>query len=438
MSRLAVIADDLTGANDTAVQFAKKNMSSYVKLNIDKLEDNDSDVLIIDSDSRDLSAEQAYKKVKNISEKIYKQNISCVYKKIDSTLRGNIGAEIKAVADVFLPEIVIVAPAYPSNGRITVGGYHLLDGMLLEYTEIAHAPKTPVDKSYIPCIIRQQVDRKIGVLELKTINKGLAEVRTQIKKFIKQETNWIVCDAAKESDLQLVTEAIKEYQNILWVGSAGLAGYLNDFYNWIGTAHIDIAERSGSVLIVAGSISHITQRQIKYLMANKNIKTIKVDIAQIFIDKKQEEIKLVQLMNKYMSCKMDVLLTAATDDTDVAKAAWLGKQYDVSLKEVSEKTACFIAEITAKLNLEQLAGMVLTGGDTAVHICRAINADAIQIINEIDTGVPLGILYGENIEPIFVVTKAGAFGKGDIFVQAIDAIRNGGHKQKAQVERMIK
>lgn len=45
-------------------------------------------------------------------------------KKIDSTLRGNLGAEIKAVDDVFNPDIVIIAPAYPANQRVTIGGYH--------------------------------------------------------------------------------------------------------------------------------------------------------------------------------------------------------------------------------------------------------------------------------------------------------------------------
>lgn len=76
--------------------------------------------------------------------KISRYNIKCVYKKIDSTLRGNLGAEIKAVADVFKPDIVIIAPAYPANQRITIGGYHLLEGKPIELTEIANAPKTPV------------------------------------------------------------------------------------------------------------------------------------------------------------------------------------------------------------------------------------------------------------------------------------------------------
>ena len=154
MIKLAVIADDLTGANDTALQFAKRNIKSSVEINFMKMEDvEDKEVIVVDTDSRDLDKELSYKKVKDICEKISKYDIKCIYKKIDSTLRGNLGAEIKAVDDVFNPDIVIIAPAYPANQRVTIGGYHLLEGKPIELTEIANAPKTPVKKSYLPSIL---------------------------------------------------------------------------------------------------------------------------------------------------------------------------------------------------------------------------------------------------------------------------------------------
>lgn len=145
MIKLAVIADDLTGANDTALQFAKRNIKSSVEINFMQMADvKDKEVIVVDTDSRDLDEDLSYKRVKDICEEMSRYNIKCAYKKIDSTLRGNLGAEIKAVDDVFKPDIVIIAPAYPANQRITIGGYHLLEGKPIELTEIANAPKTPV------------------------------------------------------------------------------------------------------------------------------------------------------------------------------------------------------------------------------------------------------------------------------------------------------
>ena len=98
MIKLAAIADDLTGANDTALQFAKRNIKSCVKINFANDDfTQDKDVIVIDSDSRDLNANEAYEKVHDICSAIKQYDIRCIYKKIDSTLRGNIGAEIKAV-----------------------------------------------------------------------------------------------------------------------------------------------------------------------------------------------------------------------------------------------------------------------------------------------------------------------------------------------------
>ncbi|WP_196607485.1 four-carbon acid sugar kinase family protein [Pectinatus frisingensis] len=424
MTKLAVIADDLTGANDTAVQFAKRQMRSYVKLDISKINGNEeADVLVIDSDSRDLKPEEAYIKVKTICIRIAEQGISCIYKKIDSTMRGNVGIEIRAAADILKPEIIIIAPAYPENNRITIGGYHLLNGVPLEYTEMAHTPKTPINNSYIPDILQQQVNEKIGLVELKNINKGKKCVREKINKFTRKNIKWIVCDAARQSDFIQLMAALQIYKNILWVGSAGLAEHLNDFYGWQGNNDTAALRKKGPVLIVAGSVSHITQEQIKYVADCRNIKIIKLEISSILEEQKKEKEKMVKILQDLIMNQEDILVTTAIDDKDVKKALRIGNRYGLKAKNVSECIACFLADVVAGLELQKLAGMILTGGDTAVHICRAIGADAIEIIREIDSGVPLGKLCGE-FAGMLVVTKAGAFGSQEVFVRAIDAIRD--------------
>lgn len=425
MIKLAAIADDLTGANDTALQFAKRNMKSCVKINFvaDDFE-TDKDVIVIDSDSRDLAVQEAYTKVKNICEAIKKYKARCIYKKIDSTLRGNIGAEIKAVDDVFKPELVIIAPAYPINRRITVGGYHLLDGIPLELTEIANSPKTPVKESYIPNILKQQAaDKKVGVLDFLTVKKDSEAVKAKLDEFLNKGINWIVCDIVEEKNFMTVMDAVKSFKNILWVGSAGMADYITYFYNWIGEEKFMQRYRSGPVLICAGSVSHTTQEQIQTVLEYEDINFLKIDIPKILEDEQYITVYIDRLKTLAKQDKNILIVTALNDD-DVKEAIEAGRKYNLSGKQVSERIATIMAQIVGGLDLHNLAGMVLTGGDIAVHICKSIGADSIEIISEIDTAIPLGYIQGKNIDKLFVVTKAGAFGKPDAFIKSIKAIKN--------------
>ena len=425
MIKLVAIADDLTGANDTALQFAKKNIKSCVKIKFEESSfQEDKDVIVIDSDSRDLSAIEAYDKVKSICELIKEYPIKCIYKKIDSTLRGNIGAEIKAIDDVFNPQLVLIAPAYPINQRITIGGYHLLDGLPLELTEIANAPKTPVKESYIPDILSEQVkDKNFAILDYLTIKKGVEAVKQKLNNFINKNVNWIICDSVEDNNFISIMDAVKDFKKILWVGSAGLADYITYFYNWKGTNILMKKARNGSTLICAGSISHVTQNQVQMLLNEGNITLIKIDIPQILLNENSIN-KYIESIQKLIYDKRDVLIVTAQNDNDVKLAITVGKKYNLSTKEVSELIAKVMAKLVNNIDLSMISGLVLTGGDIAVHICKAIGIDSIEIIDEVDVAIPLGYAQGKEIDKLFIVTKAGAFGKPDAFIKSVKAIKN--------------
>ncbi len=425
MIKLAAIADDLTGANDTALQFAKRNIKSCVKIKFTADDFNeDKDVIVIDSDSRDLDAQSAYDKVYEICTTIKKYDVRCIYKKIDSTLRGNIGAEIKAVDDVFKPNLVIIAPAYPINERITIGGYQLMHGIPLELTEIANAPKTPVKDSYIPNILRQQVKHKnFAVLDFLTIKEGLDSVKAKISNILSSNTNWIVCDAVNDKSFMTIMDGVKSFEKILWVGSAGLADYITYFYNWTGNEKYDHSKRKGPILVCAGSVSHTTQEQIKCFLEYEDVNLLKVNIEEILSQENRLD-KYIDELQAMVQGDKNILITMAQCDADVKNAIKAGSKYKMTAKQVSELAATLMAKIVSGLDLKMLSGMVLTGGDIAVHICKAIGADSIEVISEIDTAIPLGYIKGKNLDKLFVVTKAGAFGKPDAFIKSVKAIKN--------------
>ena len=70
-----------------------------------------------------------------------------------------------------------------------------------------------------------------------------------------------------------------------------------------------------------------------------------------------------------------------------------------------------------------LAGLVRTGGETALAVCRALVAMAVDILGEVETGIPWGRLAGGAAPNLQVITKAGGFGRPDSLLRAVDALQ---------------
>jgi uncharacterized protein YgbK (DUF1537 family) len=425
MTQLAVIADDLTGANDTAVQFAKRNISSCVRINFDqqKLAHEMADVVVIDTNSRDIKAIEAYQKVKQTCEKLQDSGIVHIYKKIDSTLRGNIGAEIEAAASVFLPTVVIIAPAFPGNQRVTIGGCHFLDGVPIALTEMAHAPKSPINESQIIDVLREQTDVLIGLISMETVKQGAAQISAAIRLCLKRGEKWIVFDASEDKHLDYIVEAAKTYNKLLWVGSAGLAEHLPAIYQWKVSKRVVGIKTSGPILIVAGSVSKTTQLQIQEVVTHTKINLIKLNVASLLENQYEEIQRCIKSANSLLGKGSDVLLASATQDADVKQALEAGLKYKLVGSEVSEYTARAMGDVAKNVVGSHLAGVILTGGDTAIHVCKALGAEGIEILEEVAMGIPLGRLVGGACSGLQVITKAGAFGGSDSFVKAMEAIR---------------
>ena len=100
MATIVVLADDLTGTLDCAVQFSKQNIDVSV-CNYDSLDGssmiNSASVLVVNTDSRHIAPHEAAGRVRRITELAVQTGVNFYYKKIDSLLRGNIGAECEAL-----------------------------------------------------------------------------------------------------------------------------------------------------------------------------------------------------------------------------------------------------------------------------------------------------------------------------------------------------
>src|SRR5690606_13255640 len=216
--QIGIIADDFTGANDSGVRLAQKGLKSRVVLaNVENeiaRPNNEIDVWIVDTNSRAMEENEAYETVVKEINQLKARGVSQFYKKVDSTLRGSVSAELKAMQDAAEVDVILIAPAFPSMGRTVEIGILYVNGVPVADTEFGRDPKTPVRHSYIPDLVaRENVD--IAVLKTEQLHGDHPEkwVLDQVAKGVQ----WIVCDVKEEADFALLANIEKDLNlNLGW------------------------------------------------------------------------------------------------------------------------------------------------------------------------------------------------------------------------------
>ena len=119
MVDLAIIADDLTGALDSAAPFAMRGIGTSVALSVGALPkalSSGARIVGVSTDSRDMPPDAATTRVLAALECLPKG--TPIFKKVDSRLKGNVAAELDAIPHLRS----LVAPAIPEFGRLTRNG----------------------------------------------------------------------------------------------------------------------------------------------------------------------------------------------------------------------------------------------------------------------------------------------------------------------------
>ena len=218
-----IIADDLTGANDTALQFHIHGANTQILLNseVDPLNVKSAQTWALSTETRNETPENAYHRVKEAAQVLVeKLKPDYFYKKIDSTIRGNIAIEVLAMLEVLEWDASVIIPAFPSEGRVTIGGYHLLKGIPIERTEMARDPHSPIRESHLPTLLKSQLDESyehlVGSIELKTVMKGAGPILKALNELIKAGKKLIVVDAVSTTDIEQIVLAMnKSEYNIM-------------------------------------------------------------------------------------------------------------------------------------------------------------------------------------------------------------------------------
>ncbi|MCM3694019.1 four-carbon acid sugar kinase family protein [Neobacillus niacini] len=426
--KLAVVADDLTGANDTGVQFAKKGLTTTVLFSYTQLQPSHltEDVIVLNSDSRAIEARMSYNIVFNLSSQLKQLGVSNVFKKIDSTMRGNIGPEIDAVMDAFNYKISFVVPAFPKSNRMTINGEHFVNGVLLEKAEMAKDPASPVNESYLPKLVQKQSKRGVGLISISHVRKGIDHLSKIMKELSLCDTSKIIIiDATTDDELEIIVKAAQALQEkFLWVGSAGIASHI--FYrgaqeNVLNT--IKVHDRN-PVLVVAGSVNSITHKQIQVLKEKNEVAEIVISPGEFFFeDRRKLEIGRIVNESKALLDKGSLVVTTNRDQEVIRKVKDLQRELGLSNYDVGNIIANSMGVIAGQLiESKKIYGTVLTGGDIAGATCKVLQGEGIRVIGEVEPGIPYGKLFGGLFDGIPLVTKAGAFGTHQALSKALQKV----------------
>lgn len=391
MNRALVIADDLTGANDTGAMLADQGFSAMssptaiVNEVVQYVE-----VLTINADSRAMPAADAYACVRNLTE-AYGQQAELLSKRIDSTLRGNIGAEIDAVLDGLLePACACVVTAAPRAERTCRDGKVYVSGVPLEKTDISRDVRCPIDTSDVCEIIRRQSKRAAGKI-------GLGEVRGDLEQALgAHQEEIIVFDAETDDDIGRIAKAVAA---LLRRVVAVDPGNFTTAY-----AKCVLQKKQGFTLLLIGSRSEPSREQLEYLMKKGYVHPVVPDITKLLSkDEKDEWDNVLEQLRK--CAKTDRMLCVTLVGTQIS--------------EQSRRDAQAISDAFARLGVSILDAMpqidlcYACGGDVSQSLMHAMNVKGIRLISEV---IPLAV-YGEIIGGRFnglkLLTKGGMIGRED-------------------------
>jgi len=406
---IGIIADDLTGANDTALQFHLKGCNIQILLDytIEPSGKSNTQAWSISTETRNKSPEEAYKIVTDATEKLINNfNAEYIYKKIDSTLRGNVAKETLAVLKTMEGDAAVIVPAFPAEGRTTVGGYHLLKGVPLERTEVARDPHSPIFQSHIPTLLKQQTDNEeiIGHIQLMTIMKGAGPVLLELNRLVKEGKKLIVVDAISTTDMEQIALAIeKSSYNLLPCGSAGLAQVLTK--SWLPDTkyqHIPKVIPKLPVLIVSGSMASLSKTQIKKLAESDEFDSyvLELSLENVLTEPSEE---LVERILEHLETENIVAVHVNISDEDEEEKL---KELGMEKEKISSIITDYLANLSNKVIKEQNLIFLTIGGETSYKCCNAIGSKQLQLIDEVEPSIPLCL----DLEAQWIVTKSGNFG----------------------------
>lgn len=413
MERLLVLADDLTGALDTGVQFTERGAKTGITMDpsLDfSAFDPEMQVIVLNLESRHIPPADAYNLVLEASKNASRAGIRYIYKKTDSGLRGNIGAELAAVLDGADAENIIFVPAFPRSNRNTLGGIHYIDGVPVAESIFGKDPLDPVTKSKVSEIIGLQTgtpcfDHSTSSTKIPAHLKGIH-----------------IFDASSNEDLEKIAASLGKEGLHYSAGCSGFAAHLAGILGFDG-AKPRFPELPTNILMVCGSVNPINIRQMD-IGERAGYRRIRLTPEQELDAKwpsSEEGLRTIDDWVSEANSHGKFILDSNEAPGSDELAAYM-KENALKTEDIRIMIAPRVGKI-ARLMLDRglNATMICTGGDTLTAFMKEIGIASLSPIAEISTGCVLtSFPYKGKIQ--YLITKSGGFGTPDVLLKLSERV----------------
>lgn len=426
MTRILVVADDLTGGNGCAAGFARSGLRAanvHLGLPPDELTGllDTYDVLVVTTDSRHLPPADAEETVRGVVAAAWPADLIC--SRADSTLRGNFGAEAQAVLAAVRergPQAVgLCMPAFPQADRQTVDGLQLMAGKRLEDTELAHDVRAPVDNSSVEAALQRSTELRTAVIGLAEVTGSWDALVARFRAVLDDGVDVVVADALTDEHLKRTAEAaVAADPRVMWVGIDPGPGTL-------AIAHaLETKPTGGSLplLAIAGSATELTQLQLRQLS-----ETRPVHLVRPVLDSNRPVPDISSTIAEVSTALENagpgniVLLASVLEESDILELT--AEEAEEVPRRIGRITAGVLA--TARISGDPAAGpcvggLYTTGGDITAAVLSALGAAGIEVHEEVVPLAAAGVVIGGEFAGLPIVTKGGLVGGPDTAVACLD------------------
>jgi uncharacterized protein YgbK (DUF1537 family) len=414
------MADDLSGALEAGSVFHSAGRRVGVPLHAgDRLEDFESkgvDLIVVDTESRHGDPDETRRRVAASLDALGRSGSRLVYKKIDSTLRGWLGGEIAEILGRRSETRVLLNPANPAAGRSVVAGRLLVRGVPVHETDFARDPLWPVRDADVAAVLARDCSARIERLPLEVVRSGAAACRAAMVRAFEAGARVLVADGESAADLETLARAARDFENLLPVGSGGLARAVARVASETGGPQPDAGAdtpppAAGLALFVVGSAHPINREQALALGAARGVG---VETLRVYADlgPEADDPALAE------RCA-ERLLRAANP---AGGAVLLLDQSGVGTAVAPERLLRLLAGIAGALDARRTVNrLFLTGGETARSVAGRLGAGFLRIEAEIESGLVGALAPAEAGTPArLLATKPGGFGDAQTMIRAWD------------------
>lgn len=423
MQKYIVIADDLTGSNATCSLFKKIGLRAASILKLQGDINYDVDVISYSTASRGLDKEEAYKKVSEAIKILKNKDVLVYNKRIDSTLRGNIGTEINAMLDNLEDNrIAVVVPAYPDSGRIVVNKTMLVNGVLLENSDAGKDPKTPIKTSCVESLVQKDIKYSSTYFTLSDISQPIEEIAKKIQEAIKK-SRVLIFDAVNNEDIIKISKVIIQSDiNIITVDPGPFTLYYSKELQ--KKNHLE-----KKILMVIGSVTTTTKKQIEYILQEEDIFLVKMRVEDFFEEEScsKEIERVISFIKKGIeSYDLFLVTTSPIGDEKKADLQKLAENLNTTVEEISKIIANTLTKTAVKIlkEAQKFEGIYSSGGDITIALLEKLKAIGVEIREEVIPLAAYGRIIGGDFPNLKLVSKGGMVGDEKTIKLCLHKIKN--------------